>query len=250
MSQDHEEASGCGASARQFVTTHWSAVVSAGKGGSDQASEALERLCRTYWYPLFAYVRQRGFNPEEAQDLTQAFFLQLIDKRYLAEANPERGRFRSFLLAALGHFLTNEWNKSKAQKRGGGLEFISLQYASKMEEQPVDPGHEMTPERIYERRWAEAVLAKVLERLRGEFDGPQVRRFDVLKRFLTTDRGQFSYAQAGLELGMKEPAIKSAIHRMRQRWRELMREEIGHTLQTCESKEVDEEIRYLLGVLD
>lgn len=235
---------------RAFRTTHWSIVVCAGQGETGEAAVALEKLCRAYWYPLYAHVRFRGYDLEEAKDLTQAFFLQLIAKGYLAEANPEKGRFRTFLLSSLGHFLTNEWNKSQTQKRGGKLDFISLDYIREKEDQPLDIGHDATPERIYEKRWAEAVLAQVMERLRAEYDGAQVKRFDVLKTFLTTDRGTVSYAEAAAQLGMKEQAVKSAIHRMRQRWRELMREEISHTLNTASNREVDEEIYYLLGVLD
>lgn len=235
--------------AAHFVTTHWSVVVTAGQAQTDEAFHALEQLCRAYWYPLFAYVRRRGYSEEEAKDLTQAFFAQVIDRKYLADARPERGRFRTFLLTSLHHFLANDWHRSQTQRRGGGLEFVSLDYAHDQEQRGIDPGHELTPERLYEQRWAEAVLGRVLERLRGEFDGANVRRFDVLKRFLVEDKGASSYAAAAGELRMTEAAVKSAIHRLRQRWRELMREEIAQTLNAATGREIDEEIRYLIGVL-
>ena len=249
MADPSESQGQSGEPGRDFRTTHWSVVVLAGQAQSREADHALETLCRAYWYPLFAYLRHRGYEAHQAEDLTQAFFTQLLAKNYLASADRGRGRFRTFLLTALNHFLANEWNRERAQKRGGGCEFISLDFAL-AEERSLDPGHELTPDRIYEKRWAEAVLAKVLERLRNEFDGASVKRFDILKSFLTTDRGANSYAKAAQDLGLSEPAVKSAIHRLRQRWRELMREEIGHTLHSATAKEIDEEIRYLISVLE
>lgn len=233
----------------QFLTTHWSVVVSAGQDQTDASFAALEQLCRAYWYPIFAYVRRKGYNVEPAKDLTQAFFAQVIGRKYMADANPERGRFRTFLLTSLNHFLANEWDRGQTQRRGGGVEFISLDFAQEQESRGTDPGHEWSPDRIYERRWAEAVLGRVLEALRREFDGSQVKRFDVLKRFLTEAKGETSYVEAAKELGMSEQAVKSAIHRLRQRWRERMREEIAQTLNATTGSNVDEEIRYLIGVL-
>ena len=236
-------------SRRNFLTTHWSEVVSAGRSDSAEAFAALERLCRSYWYPLYAYVRRRGYGEEQAKDLTQAFFAQVISRHYIAEADPDRGRFRTFLLTSLNHFLANEWDRGQTQRRGGGLEFVSLDYAREQEERAAEPGHDQTPERLYERRWAEAVLARVLERLRAEFDGPNVKRFEVLKRFLTEDKGTTSYVEAAGELRVTEQAAKSAIHRLRQRWRELMREEIAATVNVVTGREVEDEIRHLIQVL-
>lgn len=235
--------------ASQFHTTHWSVVVSAGQESPDLALAALEKLCRAYWYPLFAYVRRRGYGPEEAKDLTQAFFAQVISRRYIAAADPERGRFRTFLLTSLSHFLTNEWHRGQAQRRGGGVEFVSLEDAQEREAIAGASEHGMSPDRLFERRWAEAVLSRVLEALRAEFDGAQVKRFDVLKPFLTGARGEASYAEAARELEMTEPAVKSAIHRLRQRWRELMREEIAQTVHATTGQAVDDEIRHLIEVL-
>lgn len=233
--------------AHDFRTTHWSVVVLAGQGESAEASAALEKLCRAYWPPLYAYVRGRGYDRHQAQDLTQAFFAQLLEKKHLALADRERGRFRNFLLASLNHFLANEWNRERAQKRGGGGEFVSLDAVLEQEDRPMELSHDLTPERLYERRWAEALLAQVLARLRGEFDGAKVKRFDALKIFLTEEKGAASYAEAAAQLGLTDQAVKSAIHRLRQRYRELLREEIAHTVAT--PQEVDEEIRHLIEVL-
>lgn len=234
----------------QFTTTHWSVVASAGREVSEASSAALEKLCRAYWYPLFVYVRRRGYREEQAKDLTQSFFAQLIRRNFLSDANPARGRFRTFLLTAMRNFLANEWDHAQAVKRGGEVEFISLDQAHLEDARTYDPGHDVTPERLYERRWAEAVLAKVLESLRAEFDGHSVKRFDVLKGFLTEEKGTSSYADAARSLGISPQAVKSAVHRLRQRWRELMREEIAHTVQAATSQEIDDEIRYLIQVLD
>jgi RNA polymerase sigma factor (sigma-70 family) len=231
----------------QFNTTHWSVVVSAGQHDSEAAFLALDRLCRTYWYPLFAYVRRRGYTEEQAKDLTQTFFAQLIAGNYFSDAKPERGRFRTFMLSSLDHFLTNEWNRSQAQKRGGGIEFVSLDFAREQEAHHLEPVDDWTPERVFEKRWAEAVLAQTLARLQDEFDGAKVKRFDQLKTFLTEAKGVESYASAARALGLTEQAVKSAIHRMRQRFRELLREEIAQTVAV--SSEIDLEIRYLLQVL-
>lgn len=236
---------------RDFRTTHWSAVLLAGSEQSGEAAQALEALCRSYWYPLFAYVRRRGCSVHQAEDLTQAFFSQLLSRNYLAAADPARGRFRTFLLSSMNHFLSNEWTRQRAQKRGGDCAFISLDYVRQQEaERPIDPEHDQNPERLYEKRWAEAVLAKVLEHLRAEFGGANAKRFEALKTFLTDLKGTSSYSDAGRDLGLTEQAVKSAVHRLRQRWRELMRIEIAQTLNCATSQEVDDEIRYLISVLE
>lgn len=232
-----------------FRTTHWSLVAQAGGQESEEAHRALESLCRSYWYPLFAYVRYRGYPAHQAEDLTQAFFVQLLSKNYLAGADRTRGRFRTFLLTSMNHFLANQWDRDQALKRGGGCEFVSLSAAADPGELPHDPGHQLTPERLFEKRWAEAVLGQVLERLRSEFDGANVKRFEVLKPFLVEVKGAISYLEAAQVLGMTESAIKSAVHRMRQRWRELMREEIAQTLNAATASEVDEEIHHLIRAL-
>lgn len=250
MSESRDGTGNPVAPVQAFLTTHWSVVVSAGRNDSPEAFAALEKLCRTYWYPLFAYVRRRGYDVEQARDLTQSFFAQVICRQYIADATPERGRFRTFLLSSLGHFLANEWQRGQTQKRGGRVEFVSLDYAQDQEVNQAEPADALTPERIFEKRWAEAVLARVLDALRAEYDGATVKRFEILKPFLVAPKGSLSYADAARELGMTEQAAKSAIHRLRQRWRELMREEIAQTVNTTTTEVIDDEIRYLITVLD
>lgn len=239
-----KEVSSQGSDPAYFQTTHWSVVLEASGTNSDQA---LETLCRAYWYPLFAYVRKRGYDEDTAKDLTQAFFERLLLSKDLAVAQRERGRFRTFLLTLLNHFLTNEWVRSRAQKRGGRLEFVSLEYARDQADHSVEPSHAITAELLYEKRWAEAVLNRVLQRLRDEFDGARIKRFDLLKPFLTEDPRTTRYATVAEKLEMTEQAVKSAIHRMRQRYGELLRHEIAQTVAL--SSDIDDELRHLIQVL-
>jgi DNA-directed RNA polymerase specialized sigma24 family protein len=234
------------AAGQAFRTTHWSVVLAAG-GDTETAHQALERLCQSYWYPLYCYVRRRGHSPDDAQDLTQAFFTRLLAGKDLAAADRERGRFRSFLLALFNHFLVNEWDRSQAQKRGGGCEFISLDYIREQEDRPFELAHQLTAERVFEKRWAEAVLNRVLARLRDEFDGERIKRFDALKIFLTEEPRTASYVTVAGQLGMTAQAVKSAIHRLRQRYGELLRAEIAQTL--ASPADVDDELRHLIRVL-
>lgn len=234
--------------AREFRTTHWSVVLQAGAGESPEQLTALERLCRAYWYPLYSFVRRRGYDAHAAQDLTQAFFERLLQKNYLAEVSAEKGRFRSFLLAALQHFLANEWDRTRAQKRGGGALLISLDERDAEERFHFEPADELTPEKAFERRWVEAVLEQVLSRLRAECEkSADGNRFEMLKVYLVDDRGAVSFAEMAGRLGMTEAAVKGVVRRMRQRYREIFREEILDTL--SDPKEVDAEIRYLINVL-
>lgn len=246
MEQPAQDDAHHNATGQAFRTTHWSVVLAA-SGDGEPARQALERLCQGYWYPLYCYVRRRGHSPDYAQDLTQAFFARVLERNELAVADRERGRFRSFLLALLNHFLANEWDRSRAQKRGGGHKFISLEFIREQEERPFDPAHTLTAERVFEKRWAEAVLNRVLARLRAEFDGPRIKRFDGLKEFLTDDPGTTSYAAAAARLGMSEQAVKSAIHRLRQRYGDLLREEIAQTV--ASPADVDDELRHLIAAL-
>jgi RNA polymerase sigma-70 factor (ECF subfamily) len=234
------------AAGQAFRTTHWSVVLAAG-GDTETAHQALERLCQSYWYPLYCYVRRRGHSPDDSQDLTQAFFARLLAGKDLAAADRERGRFRSFLLALFNHFLANEYDRSQAQKRGGGCEFISLDYIREQEGRPFELADQLTAERVFEKRWAEAVLNRVLARLREEFDGARIKRFDALKIFLTEEPKTASYAAVATQLGMTAPAVKSAIHRLRQRYGELLREEIAQTV--ASPADVNDELRYLIRVL-
>jgi RNA polymerase sigma factor (sigma-70 family) len=236
------ESGSCGA--ELFQTTHWSVVVSAGQQASPQAAESLEKLCRAYWFPLYAYARQRGHTPEDAQDLTQAFFLRLLQKQYLAHADRDKGRFRSFLLTALNHFLTNDWRRAEAVKRGSGQPPISLDDTRAEDRYALEPLSDLTPERLYERHWALTLLDQALARLRAESAAAgQTRQFNRLKGFLTTQAAESSYAAVAAELGMTSGAVGKLIYRLRHRYRELVREEIAHTV--ASPAEVEDEIRWL-----
>ena len=215
---------------------------------SPQAHEALETLCRNYWYPLYAFVRRQGHSPHDAQDLTQAFFARLLEKNYLADVQREKGRFRSFLLASLKHFLANEWDRERALKRGGGRKLIALDEDSAESRYKLEPKDDLSADKIYERRWALTLLDQVLSKLRREFeiDG-KLDHFEILKPYLSAGRTSVSYAQAADKLGMNEGAIKVAVHRLRKRYRELLRAEIAQTVATA--SEVDAEIRYLFAAL-
>src|SRR5262245_9324124 len=210
-----------------FATTHWSMVVRAGDSGSPEAASAMERLCRTYWYPLYVFVRRKGHSHEDASDLTQAFFAKFLEKRYLKSVDASLGKFRTFLLTSMTHFLANEWDKSQAQKRGGGQRVISFDDSTAEERYRLEPVEQTTPETLYERRWAQTVIGIVLGRLAAE---TEKGRFEILKRFLLEDKGVVSYDEAAALLGMSVPAITSAIHRMRSRFGALLVEEISNTV--------------------
>jgi RNA polymerase sigma factor (sigma-70 family) len=230
-----------------FVTTHWSVVVAAGKTDSTRAQAALEALCRSYWYPLYAYVRRLGHKPHDAEDLVQAFFAQCLEKNYLRAADQGKGRFRSFLLIALKRFLANEWDKAHTQKRGGGEILISLDGLVPEERYALEPAQVQNPETLYERRWALILLEQVLAKLEAEQRKTgNLQTFSELKGFLTGGANA-SYAEIGDRLGMSEGAVKVAVHRLRQRYRRLLEDEIANTVSSPE--EVQEERRYLLSVL-
>ena len=231
-----------------FATTHWSVILAATRSDTPRAQAALARLCQTYWYPLYAYVRRRGYSPYDAQDLTQEFFARFLEHNWLAQADRERGRFRTFLLAALGHFLANEWDKARAQKRGGRVEFVPLQLESAETRYGAEPADQRTPEQSYDRRWALALLEEVLHALREEhLAAGTVVLFDTLKPCLVGDREAQPYAALGAQLGMTEGAVKVAVHRLRQRYRQLLRDAIADTVASPE--DVNEEMRYLFSVL-
>lgn len=231
-----------------FPTTHWSLILAAGETDSPQAAEALSRLCANYWYPVYAYVRRDGHDAHGAQDLTQQFFTRLVERSFVAGAMRERGRFRSFLLIALKRFLINEWQRSQAQKRGSGQELISLDGGSAEERYRLEPVDQMTPDRIYERRWALAVLDTVMEKLRIEQAGEgNAELFDTLKAFLYGDRASASHADIGARFGLTESAIKSRTHRLRQRYRELLHQEVAQTV--ANPMDTEDELRQLLAAL-
>jgi RNA polymerase sigma-70 factor (ECF subfamily) len=231
-----------------FVTTHWSLVVSAGRNDTPNARNALEKLCRAYWFPIYAFVRRQGHGPHDAQDLTQEFFARLLEKKSLAGADPAKGRFRSFLLASLKHFLANEWDKTQAQKRGGGQFLIPIDVATAETSGGFEPTDEVTAEKIFERRWALTLLEQVLRRLRAEYvrDGKE-NLFEQLKPTLTEASRSVRYAEIAARLGTSEGAVKVAVHRLRQRYREVLHAEIADTVTS--PGEVEDEIRNLFAAL-
>jgi RNA polymerase sigma factor (sigma-70 family) len=233
-----------GGAAGEFRTTHWSVVLRAGQGNEPRSEEALERLCRSYWHPIYAFVRRRGYPPHEAEDLVQSFFASLLRRNGFQRLDPRQGRFRAYLLTALNNHLTNEWNKGQRLKRGGGQEVVSLDARSEEEWYLSELRDERSPERLFERRWAEVVLERVVTRLRADFVASgHEERFAVLKDFLLGDPVAISYEDAARRLGLSVAAVTSAIHRMRGRYREFFRDEIAQTV--SDPAEVDDEIRYL-----
>jgi RNA polymerase sigma-70 factor (ECF subfamily) len=231
-----------------FATTHWSVVLAAREEDTPLAAEALETLCRAYWYPLYAFVRRQGRNPEDAQDLTQGFFAHLLRKDFLSGVGPEKGRFRSFLLACLKHFLADEWEKARTAKRGGNCIEMRLDFAGAEERYQLEACVEADPESLYERRWAIDVLDQVLNRLQREaVASGRETVFEQLQGCLLGERPTETYAQLGARLDMSETAVKVSVHRLRRRYRELLHEEIAHTV--THPEEIDEEMRYLFEVV-
>jgi RNA polymerase sigma-70 factor (ECF subfamily) len=221
-------------------------VVAAGDPHRKEARSALVALCENYWYPLYAYLRRRGYAVDQAQDLTQDFFIRVLEGRYLDRADPEKGRFRAFLLTSVKFFVADEEDRSAAQKRGGGA-ILPLEFLSGEDRYQREPAHDETPERIFERRWALAVLDRVVERLRNEFmQYGRPDHFERLKVFLL-GQSDAPYAALALEMNTSEGALKVAVHRLRKRYRELFRQEIADTV--ADPAEVESELRYLAGVL-
>jgi len=233
--------------AAAFVTTHWSVVLAA-QGESAAAEEALEKLCRTYWWPLYGFVRRQGYAPEEAQDLTQGFFAMLLERKDLDSVRREKGRLRSYLLAALKNFLGKAHRRVMTIKRGEGRPLVPLEELIARERADVGPADTLTADRIYERRWALTLLEQVLARLGEEYRvAGSIALFDQLKQLLTDEPGRPSQAEIGVALGMTENAVKQALHRLRQRYRLLLREEIAQTV--VEPGDVEDELRHFIAVL-
>jgi len=238
-----------GGPSSNFALTRWTVVLAAGRSESTHARDALEELCRTYWPPIYAFIRRDGHRPEDAQDLAQEFFARLLEKNFLESVNPAKGRFRSFLLAALKHFLANEWDKAKAQKRGGGRQALSIDGSYAETAYGFEPAENMSPDKAYERHWALTLLERVLRRLREEYVAEgKTSQFEALKTALTGDRGSVPYAELAKNLQTSEGAIKVAVYRLRQRYRQLLRQEIAETVATPD--EVEDEIRALFGALE
>jgi DNA-directed RNA polymerase specialized sigma24 family protein len=233
-----------------FPSTQWSLVRIAGESFGEESQQALATLCRAYWYPLYAFVRREGYGPDEAQDLTQAFFARLLEKKYLRDADRDRGRFRSFLLASMKHFLSNERDRARAEKRGGGTTALALDEVIRTGESrfSLEPRSQLTPEKIFERQWALAVLDRVFTRVQAEMaDNGKAAQLERMKPFLIGGETHIPYSRLAGEWDMTEGALKVAIHRLRRRFREVLRDEISQTV--VRPEEVQEEIRYLVSVL-
>jgi RNA polymerase sigma-70 factor (ECF subfamily) len=233
----------------RFATTRWSVVLTAREGDPSLAHEALATLCGLYWFPLYAYVRGRGASPEEAEDLTQGFFAHLLEKEALKRVDPAKGRFRSFLLASLRNFLSDERARETAKKRGGGATPVSLDAEEAEGRYSLEPAHGLTPERLFERQWALAVIEQALGRLSERYarTGKEAQ-FEALKVFLSGEKRPVPYAEIAQQLGMTELAVKVAVHRLRKRFRDVLREKIAHTV--GDEKEIDSELRALYAALE
>jgi RNA polymerase sigma factor (sigma-70 family) len=232
----------------QFAPTRWSVVLAAKDKCSPDSAAALEVLCRTYWYPLYAFIRRQGHSSHDAQDLTQGFFARLLEKDYLRAAAREKGRFRTFLRVALKRFLANEWDRSRTLKRGRGTFSISLDASAGEERYRCEMSDTLPPERIYDQRWAMTLLEQAMSRLRTEYgNAGKMAEFQQMKRALTADRGAIAYGEIAGALGMTEGAARVAVHRLRKRFRELCRDAVADTVAGPE--EVEDELRYLVEIL-
>lgn len=231
-----------------FATTHWSMVVAAGGKDSAEAQFALEKLCAIYWYPLYAYVRRQGRDAESAQDLTQEFFLRLLARNDLQGLDPDKGRFRSYLLAAMKHFLLNQWDRERAARRGGGRQAFSLDFEHAERRYSLEPASSQTPETLFEKRWALALLDQVRSQLEREAAvAGKLEQFRRLQIYLTGERHAPPYAETARTLGTTEAAVKVAVHRLRRGFRDRLRQEIAHTV--ADPADVDDEIRSLFETL-
>jgi len=231
-----------------FTTTHWSVILLAGSGASSAADEALEHLCRSYWYPLYAYVRRQGHSESDAQDLTQSFFARLLERKYVRLADRNQGRFRTFLLSSLKNFLINDWKRQNREKRGGGQEIFSLDEKTAETRFASEAFVEQPPDSLYDRGWAATLLERALTSLRSEFEqSGKLDLFERLKVFVWGDKSASSYSEMGVQLNMTENNVKQSVRRLRLRYGELLRAEVAQTVSTPE--EVNEELRYLLSVI-
>ena len=246
MSTDDRPA---GEGRRGFATTRWSLVLAAGESGSEGSARALEELCALYWYPLYAYARRRGYDTEDARDLTQAFFAKLLEKRDLKTADPTRGRFRTFLLSSMKNFLTSEWRKDNTLKRGGAVEVLSLDFDSAEASYRLEPSRELSPEAIYQRRWALGLLERAVTDLQSQYvKAGKPELFDALKGFLGSEDDVLPYSELSRRLGQSEGALRTAASRLRSRWRKRLRELVAETVR--EESEVQGELRSLIASVD
>jgi RNA polymerase sigma factor (sigma-70 family) len=238
----HPDSAGAGG----FVTTHWSAVRRAGQPDSAAAQDGLSELCQTYWYPLYGFIRRQGRAPHEAEDLTQEFFARLLEKNYVADARQEKGKFRTFLLTALKRFLANEWDRQHAQKRGGFQTTIAMDQALAESRFNAELAHDLQPDVLFERQWAITLLDRVMAQLKEEYLGSgRAKLFEHLQSCLIKEETAQPYAKIADELSLTEAAVKTAVHRLRARYRDILRLEIGKTVSTPE--EVETELRHLFS---
>jgi RNA polymerase sigma-70 factor (ECF subfamily) len=232
----------------RFATTHWSVVLAAGSPDSSHYQEAMETLCRAYWFPLYAYLRRLGNDKHRAEDQTQAFFAQMLEKESLKKANPARGKFRTFLLSSIKNFLSDEWDRKKALKRGGNKQVLPLEIADAETRYISERSADISAEKQFERSWALTILQKAFTQLESEYrNANRTQLFDYLKEHLTGQQHCTPYSQVAVTLGMTEVAVKAAAHRLRQRYRELVRTEITHTVSL--PGQVDEEVKELFSAL-
>ena len=229
-----------------FVTTHWSVVLSAREKDSSQSAAALETLCRTYWCPLYAFVRRQGRAPEDAQDLTQAFFARLLEKDYLKSVAEEKGKFRTFLLVALKRFLANEWDREHAQKRGGFAPVVSINQEVAESRFAAEPSHNLQPDVLFDRQWAMTLLERTMAQLQEEYRvSGRAKLFEYLQDCLGREESALPYTQIAARLNVTEPAVKMAVQRLRARYRDILRAEIAHTVSS--PQQAEEEIRHLFA---
>jgi RNA polymerase sigma-70 factor (ECF subfamily) len=235
-------------SAAGFTQTHWSVVLAAGDSSSPEGFNALERLCHAYWFPLYAYVRRCGETPEDAKDLTQEFFARLVEKNWLRAATPERGRFRWFLLASLKHFLSNQWDRARTQKRGGGLDSLSLDELAPEARYSLEPTDSLSADKVYDRTWALTLLEKTRARLCEEFkQAEKAARFEMLEQFLPGEQASATYAEIASRFAVAEGTVKSDVSRLRRRYGELLREELVQTLGSV--TDLEDELQHLFESL-
>ena len=231
-----------------FPSTHWSVVLAAGHSSSPQAKQALETLCGTYWYPLYAFARRSGHDPQEAQDLTQGFFVHMLEARLLERADLARGRFRTYVLTCFRNYLKTEWKRAHAQKRGGAAALLNVSLDEAERQFIRESASSLTPERLYERSWAMTVLEQTLHLLKAEHTEPdQEKSWELLSPLLQGEHAELSYAQLATLLGTTEGALRRRVQRMRRRYRELLRSIIAHTV--ASPTETEEELQYLIGLL-
>jgi RNA polymerase sigma factor (sigma-70 family) len=232
----------------RFATTHWSMVLAAGKSSSANQRQALETLCQSYWFPLYAFLRRRGYDNHQAEDLTQAFFTHILEKHSLRTADPKYGKFRSFLLIRIKGFLSDERDRAKAQKRGGGRKILSLSFLNAEGQYALEPADQLSPEMLFEKSWALTVLERTMDQLEADMAKKNKQKlFEHLKVYLTTEKDVIPYQDTATELDMTEGSIRVAVHRLRRQYRRLLRDEIAQTV--GDKDKIDEEMGCLFAAL-